>query len=137
MRTIELDRWALIPGPEGLIEVISSQEIVELALYEPQAVAERMLAFDGVELLHGPESTWWDWRACLRCEDCRVEFDFSLLEFEPPRETAWGGSQLSGRCGLDLWVMFFEDLRAAFPGVYMHNDDTEVYGPESFIELLR
>lgn len=132
MRMIQLIGWDLTPGPLK-DPPPSSVSLQHMEDYPPEIVADAILNFPGIRLLHPAEPSWWEWVARWERESRWIEVGFTLFETDPPY---WGGSGLRGRCELpDILGLWFT-IRNTVPGCWMHNIDCEIHSPESFAKLM-
>src|SRR6266536_2440219 len=97
-------RWSLIPGPAELAQPMNSQDLQDMEVHSPAAIAESFLSFPGVRLLQPPTPTWWKWRARWESGSAFIEVGMTLFEDEAQ---SWGGSAITADCSLDdieaLW----------------------------------
>jgi hypothetical protein len=134
MRKIDLDGWALIPGPES-DPPASSLTLSNLVEYPPEFVVEAILtAFPEIIVENSGEPSWLDWRAKWKVGDDQIEVGMSLLDTDP---VSWGGSSLHGVCTASRFLEAWKKIRQRCPGVWMHNNDCEIHTPETFAELFR
>ena len=132
MTSVNLQSWSLIPGPASNPPA-SSLALDDVIHHSPQTVADAILAFPGMVLVHSPDSTWWEWAA--RWEDGTrwIEVTMTLFDSDPP---AWGGSDSRGECDLQDILHLWGHLTSAVPSCWMHNADCDIHTPESFARLI-
>ena len=101
----------------------------------------RVLARLGITVVsqggeHGYD--WFKWRWRWEREDHLIEWNFSV--FEPEDDSSgvyWGGSQLSTLCTFADLMRVWNDVRARYPAIWLHDgEDTRMYTPHSFLETF-
>lgn len=93
----------MIPGPAELAEPINSQDLQDIAVYSPAAIAEAILSFPGMTLLQTPTPSWWEWRGRWESGGEFIEVGMTLFEDEAQ---SWGGSPMTADCSLDAIEAF-------------------------------
>jgi hypothetical protein len=84
-------------------------------------------------LQNAADPTWWDWLAGWQHDQETIDVGMSLFETEPE---SWGGSPLKGQCSVHRLLSLWESIREKFPAVWLHNNECEIYTPESFRQLF-
>ena len=129
---MDLNGWSFVPGPLS-DPPRSSLDQYEMIEHPPETIADTILAYPGMRLVHPATPSWWEWKASWEDGNRRIDLNLTLFEIEPP---AWGGSQLTVFCGgreiLDLWMY----LRASHPAIWLHGPDCSIYTPDAFLELI-
>lgn len=116
---------------DGPTTSLDADEIVEHPL---AAIAATLLCFPQVELTHGAEPSWLQWRA--RWRDGENELDFSLSHLGPgSHENLWGGSELKGHCTIGQVLALWVHLLSRHQGVWLHNSECEMETPQSFLQI--
>ena len=110
----------MIPGPAELTQPMNSQDLQDIEQISPAAIAESILSFTGVRLLHPPTPTWWEWRARWESGSDFIEAGMTLFDDEA---RSWGGSPITSDCSLDEIEAFWSYLQARHRGVWLHAPD--------------
>jgi hypothetical protein len=129
-RFVSYGKWALVPGPATMTHPLDSQSVQDLALYQAVDIAESLLSFSGMTLSHGPEPTWWGWRANWGSGQDFIEVDMTLLEEREP--IVWGGSSLLADCAVETVELLWSHLQARHAGIWLHDENCVMHTHESF-----
>jgi hypothetical protein len=83
----------------------------------------------GALLLSDGSGDWYRWSAAWDLAGATVGVGFSLFEVEP---VEWGGSELTGTVGAHALLKAWLQVRAALPGVWLHDGECDIYTPDAF-----
>lgn len=123
------EQWAFIPGPSELLQPMDSQELQEIELLSPTAIAESFLCFPGTRLLSPPMVSWWQWRARWESGTAFIEVGMTLFEDEAQ---SWGGSPIVADCQPADIEAIWSHLQARHRGVWLHDSDCTIHTRDSF-----
>ena len=121
-------QWSLIPGPAELAQPMNSQDLQDIEVFSPTAIAESFLSFPGVQLLHPPTPSWWEWRARWESGGDFIEVGMTLFEDDAQ---SWGGSPISADCSLDDIEALWSHLQTRHRGVWLHDPDCIIHTHDS------
>lgn len=122
--------WAFVPGPPGLEGMVMSHMMEdEPAEYSPGDFAKAFMAVSGAELVKSSSPDWWSWKAAWIGDEDAFEVGMTLFETSPPH---WGGSPIEGATSAREVLSAWRTLARTLPGVYLHNEDCEMFTLEAF-----
>ena len=122
--------WAFVPGPPELDGTTLSHMVeVEPVKYSPGDFAKAFMAVSGAELVNSGSPDWWSWKAAWIGDEDAFEVGMTLFETSPPH---WGGSPIEGAQSAREVLSVWRDLARKLPGVYLHNEDCEMFSLEAF-----
>ena len=122
------EQWSFIPGPAELAQPMNSQDLQDIEEISPAAIADSVLSFPGVRLLHPATPSWWQWRARWESGSDFIEVGMTLFEDEA---LSWGGSSITADCSLDDIEKFWSHLRSRHRGVWLHDPDCIIHTHDS------
>jgi hypothetical protein len=123
--------WSLIPGPGQLAEPMNSQDLQDIEVHSPVAMAESFLSFPDMRLLHPATPSWWSWRARWERGADFIEVGMTLFEDEAQ---SWGGSPITANCSIDAIEALWSYLQSQHRGVWLHGPDCVIHTQDSFRE---
>ena len=130
MGLLVLEGRSLVPGPRRILDPPgNSLNLRDVAIYDPQKIADSLIDYPGCRLLHPAFPTWWEWRVEWRSGDRFIRLGMSLLDTEPP---TCGVSEVEAVCDLEDVIGLWLSLRERFPAVWLHSPACEIQTPESF-----
>jgi hypothetical protein len=121
--------WSIIPGPAQLSQPMNSQDLQEVATYSAAEIAESLLGFPGMRLVHASTPSWWEWRARWKSGRDFIEVGMTLFDDELQ---SWGGSPLRADCAIDAITALWSYLLSRHRGVWLHDSDCWVHTKDSF-----
>ncbi len=132
MRDLPTHGFSLIPGPPEIPEPFFSTELEGFTEYPVGEVAE---AFDELftPLPIADLSDWstysWEWREGERF----AVIGFGSMLSEEGLDV-WWGSELTLSCTPEDLLALWTRVRARFGTVWLHDGDSRLYRPETFLE---
>jgi hypothetical protein len=127
-------QWSLIPVPRELAQPVNSQDVHDIELHAPAAIADSFLRFLGMRLLNPSNPSWWQWRARWEAGPDFIEVGMTLLDDEA---LSWGGSPLSADCTPELIEALWSHMQSRHTGVWLHDSECTVHTHESFRSMWR
>jgi hypothetical protein len=122
--------WSFIPGPDQIVEPAWSVDMREEVARIPAAeFASGVLKIPNVQLVHGNEPTWWDWRVVWNLDLSFVNLDMII---EGDNKDTWGGSNIECSCSEHSFISFWKDLMQISRQIYLHAPDCRMYTISSF-----
>jgi hypothetical protein len=107
---------------------MDSQKLRDITYYAPAAVAESLLSFPGMRLLHDQTPSWWQWRARWESEAGFIEVGMTLFE---DQARSWGGSPITADCPFEVMESLWLHLQSRHPGVWLHSPDCTIHTHDS------
>lgn len=132
-RFITTKPWSFIPGPADLVQPINSQDLQDIPLYLPDAIAESFLRFPGMQLVHLPTPSWWEWLARWESNSDFIEVGMTLFDGE---QQSWGGSPIQANCSLHAIQSLLSHLRSRHSGVWLHDPECVIHTERSLIDTV-
>ena len=112
---------------------MNSQDVQDIEMHPPKAIAESFLGFPGMRLLHPSTPSWWEWRARWESGPDFIEVGMTLFEDEAQ---SWGGSPISADCSLDAIVALWLHLQSRHCGVWLHDPDCIMHTHDSLRDTM-
>lgn len=130
---LESHQWGFIAGPKEFKEPFFSTVMYESEAYELTEIEKEFLSFDGIELIHDSDTSWWNWEAEYKRNEERINLQMAVAGDE---DRLWGGTAISASCSSDLLLNLWSHLRRNGKAVWLHSPDCRIYSPESFKEEI-
>ena len=108
---------------------MSSLDLRDITYYPPAAIAESLLSFSGMRLLHDRTPSWWEWRARWESQAGFIEVGMALFE---DQAHSWGGSPLTADCPFEMIESLWLHLQSRHRGVWLHDADCTIHTHDSF-----
>jgi len=74
---------------------------------------------------------WYTWAWRWSAQDRYIDIDFTVFETGPV--VHWGGSNLTTHCTFTDLARLWLQVKAIYPAVWLHTDDTSLWSPHSFL----
>jgi hypothetical protein len=114
------DGWAFTPGPQRLTEPIQTTDCFEVMEYPLSEIADSLLAFPAIEVVHGAEPSWQDWEA--HWQDGESALTFTLERWY---DEVWSGTRLRGYCTVGQIFALWTHVLSRHPGIWLYEREHE------------
>ena len=132
LKNLEIDNFALIPGPDEIPQPYSSVNVQSIAEYTSTEVADALLEIECIELQSTNSSSMWEWKATLKNSSANITIEMTCMG---ESDEHWGGFQLNGYGKKEYILKVWGALKAkGFIAVWLHDDECNMYTREGFLE---
>jgi hypothetical protein len=125
--------WAFVPGPGSMTDPLDSQDAHDVELHTPEQIAQSLLRFPGMQLLHAATPSWWKWRARWAEGSSYIEVGMTLFDDEGQ---SWGGSPVQANCSYEDLHSLWSYLQSRHRGVWFHDSGCTMHTHESFTKFV-